>query len=453
MFIFNTIEKIKLYLSSIFFPISIAVIAFLCWIIPSPFNWITVSIYIIMMFLPLLAKDGKPYITLLSFIFVSTSKDLSFVNIPPETITLAVILLASMIAFLFINKLPFVKGDLLLPLLFLIGTLFISYLYNSIENSSLLNKSAFYLLCFFICIITYTLFATILGKVECLPYLSKSLAILSFLIYLELISHFIQKGYTYGDLNLSLGWAHNGDMICLFLMSIIPFLLLLIFQGQYFYYAPLFLNILFTLLISSNVGILLILLFIIPIVIIAFRSNRRIYPYMPIFLLSAFFVTFILLISFNSTFNNRILSSIKTLLLFKEEDETLKVAFENAANQIKSNPYVGKSISYYVYNDNYHIFSSNTYLTIMTLGGVLSLICFIYVNIRVYYFCLRKNADEKYLFLLFLLMFEFAGLFTNTIFNIQFLCFFLLCNCVYQMSNRPSDILVHSDYIQPNYYN
>lgn len=449
MFINNFLEKMKRYVSSFLFPIPLALISFLIWIVPNPFNWIFISFYLIYLFLPLFSNNGKAYIPLVLFFLVSIKEEMSFINIPASFITIFSVLACSMIIFIFINKCQFKRDYLLVPSLVLLGTFFISYIYNSIEKSAMLQEGMLYLLYFFFIILLYLFFSTIIGQGESLSYLGYSLVFLSAILYLELTSFYIQNGYDLNSLSLSLGWSINKTAVTSFLALSIPFFIIMVNRKKSWYLAPLFLNILFLILLASDTSILFLIFFIIPIILLTFKSYKGIFPYITMLVLSFFVITFALLIILNKPFNDRILTAIRTLLFFSEEDPILNLLFTDSFNSLKTNPYVGKSINYYIQSKNYFYFSSNTYLTTLLLGGVFSLIAYLYFDIEVFYHCLIKKEKEKYVFLIFLLSFEFLGLISNTLYNLEILIFFLITISIYQMSNKEDDVIVHQDF--PSY--
>lgn len=448
MFINSFLEKSKKYLSSIFFPLSIALVSFLIWITPVPYNWIFVTFYIVFSFFPLILKEGKTYIPLLLFSFISVNEGYTFTTIPVILITLLSAISISICTFIFIHKCRFAKGDLLIPLIGLIITLFISYIFNSIEMSTMISEGMLYILFLFLSVLAYIFLSTILGQGESITYLSWSLVSMCIIIYLQVFVFFVTNNYDLVTDNFNLGWSTNKDIATFFLLTSIPFIITLINQKKHFYLIPLFLNILFIILLASDAGILSLIFFIIPIVLLTFRGYKRIYPYISLSILTIFIVTFALLIIYNKSFNERVLSAIKTLLFFNEPNKVLNDLFKNSFEAVKANPYVGKSISFYIYTkSNLELLSSNTYLTTLVLGGSLSLIAYFFLDVSIFIRCLTKKEKGKYLFLLYLIMFEFIGLITNTLYNLQIFNFFLTCNCVYLMSNRPDDAIIHTGYI------
>lgn len=447
MFINDFTLKVKAFLISIFFPITICVISLLIWVTPSPFNWIFISLFFILSFLPLFSKEGKTYLPLILTILISNRKELVYDNIPIELILMFTFVFISMTIFVIVYKCKFKKGDLMLPLCLLILTLFISYIYNSIENSSLSKQGILYLLYLFIALLFYILISTIIGKGESLPYLCETISFISILIILQICISYIQNGYVlYSNTSLQLGWSNNSDYPTIILLISLPLILLLVNRNKPLYLIPLFLNIIFIILLATNIGILALILSIIPIVLFAFKSYKKIYSYVSITIISLFIITFALLIACNNYFNERILTAIKCLMFFQEGDSNLNSLFKQASEAITSNPYVGKSITFYINNNTTEYFSSNTFLTTLVLGGGLSLCAYLYLDIKAYYYCMTKKGNEKQLFLFFLILFEFVGLLSNTIYSINILLFYLLFNSVYQMSNRIDNILVHAEY-------
>ena len=443
------LDKIKEFLSTTSFSVIVGIISFLIWFSSEPFNYIFMAVYFLFSFIPLLSDDGKNYIPLFLFLLITSNKNLSFVDLNIQTWLLFSVMILSFIIFIIKNRLTFKKGDLFIPMTALILTIFVSYLYNAIKSSILLYQGALFLVFLTTALLTYALFCTILGNRECITFFSKNFALLSVFIILQLMFAYIRKGeYTFSNDNISLGWAFNKDMISTFLISSIPFILLLINRKKILYFVPLLLNLIALIVLGNNLSLLFVFFAFIPITIMAFKNFGKLYPYLSILSISSFIIVFSLLLFLNDIFNKRMIESLSILLFFSDKSPVLKFYFDDAFSVIKTQYILGGSIKHYILSGNYLLFSSNTYLSTLVLGGIVSLIAYLYLEIRVLYHTLRKKVEERMIFFFFLISFFFVGLFTNTIYSIPILFLYLLSNSVYQMSNREDDIKIHKDYPQ-----
>ena len=231
-------------------------------------------------------------------------------------------------------------------------------------------------------------------------------------------------------------------------MLSIPFILLLINRKKILYFVPLLLNLIALIVLGNNLSLLFVFFAFIPITIMAFKNFGKLYPYLSILSIASFIIVFSLLLFFNDIFNKRMIESLSIMLFFSDKSPVLKFYFDDAFSVIKTQYILGGSIKHYILSGNYLLFSSNTYLSTLVLGGIVSLIAYLYLEIRVLYHTLRKKVEERMIFFFFLISFFFVGLFTNTIYSIPILFLYLLSNSVYQMSNREDDIKIHKDYPQ-----
>ena len=95
----NTLlDEIRKYLSSVFYPITIALLAILTWIAPDPLVYLPASFYALACFLPLLGKEGKCYLPLFLFEIVLPNNVSGLNGIPGEVLLTGIaLILASMI--------------------------------------------------------------------------------------------------------------------------------------------------------------------------------------------------------------------------------------------------------------------------------------------------------------------------------------------------------------------
>ena len=155
----NTLlDKVRKYLSSPFYPITIGIIAFLTWISPSPIVYLPASFYALFCFLPLLGKEGKSYLPLFLFEIVLPDDSLGLNGIPGEVILTGSALILSCILFILFNKLKVVKGDLFYSALILASTFLLSYIYNMIKDGTNDYRGILYIVALYLLILVSIFF-------------------------------------------------------------------------------------------------------------------------------------------------------------------------------------------------------------------------------------------------------------------------------------------------------
>jgi hypothetical protein len=439
------VDQTKKYLASFFFPLTLAVLAVLIWTFSQAWVIVFVVIFCLMTFLPLLAEDGRSYLPLLLFAFIMTNVKISFATIPIYLYFVSACLMLSLILYLILHRVPFRRGDLLLTMAVLFVWFFISYLYNSSKQGLADETGIFYLVSFFIALVLYSLLSTVLGKGGVLPYFSETVVLLSLSIVAELFIYYFRNGFEIAPVSFSLGWSYTSQTASTLLCLALPFYGILIYNKKIVWIIPEALTITSIILLSADSGLLCLIFMIIPLILLTFRSYGKFYSYISLVSIVAIGITFAVLLAVNTRFNARVMTAIQSLSLFDESAVWRKTLFEEAIKNIKTNPYVGTSISSFTNSDGTLTLASNTILTTMVLGGSIGLVFYVIFEIRLYYLCLRKQTPDRWLFFLFLLVIELIGLIDNTIYNMMILVFFLTANACYQMSNRPEDVLIHEE--------
>lgn len=444
----NTLlDEIRKYLSSVFYPITIALLAFLTWIAPDPLVYLPTSFYALACFLPLLGKEGKCYLPLFLFEIVLPNNVSGLNGIPGEVLLTGIALILSCIVFLAINKPKLVKGELFFSLLILVSTFLVSYLYNMIKDGSKDYRGILYITALYLLILLSIFFFTVLGRGETLPYLSHSIACLDVIITLQVILAIVlnKQAAPLEWKSFSLGWALNSSTASTILCLSLPFLAMNTAKKKYSAIAVVLCNIVGILLISSSSGLICLLLSIVPIIFLSFRTYANKYPYLVLISLIVTGSILSLLIGLNHTANTNIINSLKALNPLSDIPEGRWAMYQNAISMFKENPFFGPSIASMT-KDGTITFSSNTVLTTMTFGGSLSLFAYVIFEINLYYISLKKKTSERLLFLVFLLQLNLIGYVGDSIYLIPVFLFLMIANAVYQTSNRPNDAIVHQEF-------
>lgn len=442
----NTLlDYTKRYLSSIFFPLTLMVLSFLIWILPFVGSVILAIVFSLLSFLPLLSDDGRGYIPLLIAPIIMTNQDINFSAIPFYLYIVAGSVLVSMILRIVLYKLEFKRGDLMVTLAVLFGIFLISYFYNSAYNGIADSSGLFFLLGFFGVLIIYVLLSIVLGKNETMSYLSRTIAIFALAISAEILVYYIRNGFDFAPDGFSIGWSYTAQSASTLLILSLPFFSIMIADKKPFWFIGQIVVIFFIIALTADSGILALLFAFIPLVLLTYRSYGKLYPYIVILLLVGIGTTFIVMLATSERFNTRVMTALQSLNFFNEKDEVRASLYSSAVDSFKLNPVIGTSVSTFSSQSTTLVFPKNTFLSVAVLGGLFGFIAYVFYEINLYVVCLKKKSPEKWLFFTFLLLLELIGLIDNTITNLSILLVFLVCNAVYQMSDRPDDVIVHED--------
>lgn len=447
MLINTLLNRTRKYLDSLFFPMTIALLACLTWLMPNSLPWISAVFYALISFLPLCGKDGKTYIPLLICLPITINKGISFSSVPAYLIMMSSCVFVSMIIFLIINKPKFQLGNILYSLLLLLTVFFISFIYNSVNTGSINKTAIFYILALFLCASVYIIFSTVLGKSKTLQYFCESAAFLAIGISLEVFVYLCYHGFHIVGSDFTLGWSYTSQTASTILCLTLPFFAMMIANKKPFWGIGELLAIAAIIFLSADSGLLCLIIGIIPLILLAFK-NYKYYPYLSLASIIFVGVTFSVLLATNQRFSSRVLTAIQSLNLSDERAVWRSTLFDKAIDYFKNNPLLGPSISVMTEENGTLTFMSNTILSTLVAGGSIGLVAFVIFEFTVYYFCFKKKATEKWLFFTFLLFVELIGLIDNTIYNIMILLFFLIANSSYQMSDRPEDVIIHETYYQ-----
>lgn len=440
-------ERIENFVNSVFYPVIIAVLAFFCWLLSTDYGWIPLLFYIALCFLPLFSRDGRGYLPLLLFSLIITDKDIHFKGGIPYTMILSIsFFFLSVILYIIIHKPRMVKGKLFYPLLVLFSVFLISYFYCVASKRIFGSTGILYLIGFFCILVIYVLINSILGKEDTLPYYSMSICSISAAAALEVSVTLLQESIIdFASPSFTLGWSYTRETVSTFLMLSIPFFSILIHRKKVGWFVPevfIFVNLI---LLSTDSGLLSLMLFAIPYILFTLKDFSRHYPYYVMFALLGVGIAFGILMGVNVSFNERIVRAVTRLNLFsKEAIDFYRPAMRNFLDNIV----LGSSIQSLVMDNGTLTLANNTLLTTAELGGIFGLLAFVYYEFRQYQLVLSKHSTERWFLFLFLLNIEWIGLIDNTIYNIAILILLIAAMSTYQQSNRPDDLLVHESFYQ-----
>lgn len=440
------LDKVRKYVSSIFYPISLGVLTFLIWLLPMPFTYIFSAIYTFLAFLPLFSEDGRAYTALLIFPIITQSENISLTSIKGYSMMMVIGTVLSVILYLFIHKKEFVRGNLLIPLVVMIFVFLISYFIHGVMSKSIEKTGLLFLVFLLIQCLVYSLLCTMLGKGDTFPYLCKSIVCFSLTVSMEIFVFFIRNGFEIAPVHFSLGWSYTIQSASSLLCMTLPFYGILIYSKKWAWIFGELFVLVSILLLSTDSALLSLLFAFIPLILLSFRSYGKLYSYISLIMIVAIGITLVSLILTNASFARRLLDTLSSLNLFHQPEGLRKEQFETSMELFLSSPVIGTSISSFSNINHTLSFSGNTILTIAVLGGGIGLAAFLAYEITLYVSTMKNDTPDKWIYLVFLLMLEMIGLIDNTIFNLGILQLLLVSHACFEMTNRQEDVIVHDDF-------
>lgn len=444
-------DKLSAFVASCFYPLTLAVLAFLIWLLPSFTPWLPAVLFGILVFLPVLVNDGKGYLPVILMMILMNNRDVSFRTIPAYLYFLGGLEILSILLFIILHRPTFQKNYLFFLILAVYFFALISYLYDSIQDGFTGSTGIFFLLSLFGVSVIFLILSNIIGKGDSLSYLCKTVVFFALTICGQILVYGIRNRFTFSPIGFTLGWSYTVQTASTLLCLSLPFVGILISKRRFFWafsILPIFAAIL---LLSADSGLLAMILFSVPITLLSLKNTGKNYPYFALFSLVTVVSTFGILMGVSKAFNNRVITAVSALNLFDEPAEWRNRLFQDAIKGFKASPVLGASLNVLIQGDGRMLLPSNTLLTTLTLGGSLSLVAYVAMEVWIYIICFRKNTEDKWLFFVFLLMVELIGLIDNTIYNVAILLFYLIMFTGFQMSNRPEDVIIHENFFL--YYN
>ena len=277
-----------------------------------------------------------------------------------------------------------------------------------------------------------------------MPYFAYTVALFGIVIALETFTKLIlTHGFHFAKDDFTLGWAYTKETVSTFLVLTVPFYCILISKKKGYWFIPLALVIITLIFLSTDSGLLSLIFFSVPLVILTLRDYGRAFPYYTLMVLLAIGMTIGILMGVNADFNARVVKAVTKLNLFDQESN---IDIIKGWNLFTTNIVIGPSITSITHDNGTILLASNTFISTLILGGLVGFGAYILMEVIQYVTLFRKKAKEKWIILIFLLMINFIGWLNNTIYNLAILLFIFLTLSVYQQSNRPDDVVIHEDF-------
>lgn len=450
----NTLEdRLERFTNTPLYPILFCVLSILSYSIPI-LEYFYLFVFVLGCFVPLFTKKETDYIPLLFFPFIQINNEhFKVLNLNLLSLIEISLTFISIIVFLLISKAKFKFGRLFIPFF----TLAILYLFSTIVSlgfgESISSTPLLYIAGLFFILIAYSLSSTLFSLksntfddfCNYCSYFAITIFIITSIYYIKNPAEFCTTTST----RINLFGLTNKVAANTIVLMLVPICAINIYRKNLLGCFAFLAAIATSIFMLTESGISILILAVIPIIFIAFRSYRRLAPY--IYVSASFVIIFILilLIYLNKSFLQEVLDSFK---LFNLADNINTVSFKDGLNYFLENPVIGVSVLT-IYNDFNFIntFSNNT-LAIMAATGSLGIVCLLIHEINIYALCFQRKTHHKWLIFTLLLMLDLISLNSETFTNPIIMFFLLITFSSYQNSNVADPVKVNRNpFIQAQY--
>lgn len=437
-------DKITAYLKSPFFLVSLAIVSFLCFLIPGPFNYIPVSVYRILALLPLFQDNGIYYSALLFFIIPSSSRPLRDKNLPLPLLWIIGTLFLSLIFFFFICKPRRRVGTLFYSLLALFILILTSYCVNAIKTDENYSQCWFFIIIFFAQILLYRRRCSATSGREGLNYLSFVACALSVVFFAEILLTILLKKDISFFIPYDLPYS-SGDTVSCLIIYLLPLIAYGIFKKRWYRSFFAILNYVSLILLGNYISYIFLLMAFIPLIFLSFHSYGKIYPYLILISLFLILTPFCFLLFLNRSFSTGIINSMTCFNVFSANNPNYG-QLSAGWSMFHSDYLLGSSIlSLATRTSVYSI--PNAYLQIGVLSGSRGIAVFILSDFFLYKLCSRgKTRGEKFFFLYFLILREVRNWLIDSGTNWMILLLSLTIISVYQGSIYQDQRIIHDGF-------
>lgn len=444
----KTRDLIERFVASWAFPATFAILSFAGWV--SKFPWPFAIIEALLCFFPLISGIGRAYQAPMLLFVPMISQDLSFNSIPYYAIMVGVCYVVSLVLYIFLNRCRFKASSALFSYLLLLFLFLLSIIINIAVTSTYESSAMFFMISMIaILLITFLNCNMMENHDDSYIYLADCICMLSILISLEIYSYYIWNSQDLYTEQFDIGWATTKSMVSTILSISLTAFSTLIYHKRWesLISLPAFAGML---LLATPSGLLTLIIGFIPLVLISFRSYGKAYPYISLFLSTAFVSIFSILLGFMEGFRNIFIESLHSLNLANSSNSPL---YNYAIDGLRQNPVLGSSmqgltgtIGDLIARDGMIVPLRNTIMTTAYIGGSLGLISFIACEIITYVTCIKRKSKDKWAFLLFLIVTDFVGLTDNTIYNLFFFTIYMLSIAAFENSSTYDRVKVNDSY-------
>lgn len=434
--------------SSWAFPALFGILSFFGWV--TKFAWPFAIAEAILCFLPLITMTGRAYHAPLIMFVPIISESISFSNIPVYCYIVLIAYVASLVAYIAINRCKFKTSFPFFAFLSLILIFLISCIISIVKTEQYVSSAVFFVIGMLLVLMVATLNCDVMEEhKDSFSYLSKCLAMLSILISLEIFSYYIWNPNDLFAETFQLGWANTKSMVSTIMTLCLASYGTLIFHKKIESITSI-ISLIGILLLANPSGLLTMIIGFIPLILISFRSYGKAYPYISLGLCCSFVAIFAILLGYVSGFRELFIESIKSLNPSASINSQL---YNYGIEGFKSNPLFGPSAQGLVGTfagsttlEGTITPLKNTLVTTLYMGGTIGLIAWIICEISVYSTCFLRKSQDKWVFLFMLLVSDFIGITDNSLFNLYFLGIYLLSISAFQNSFLYSKVKINDRY-------
>lgn len=441
-------DLIEKFVASWAFPAIFAILSFAGWV--SKYPWPFAIIESLLCFFPLISGIGRAYQAPMLLFVPMIYQDLSFNSIPYYAMLVASCYVISLVLYIFLNKCKFKPSSALFSYLFLLLLFLLSIIINIAVTSTYESSAMFFMIAMISILLIAFLNCNVMeNHKDSYIYLADCICILSMLISLEIYSYYIWNSQDLYSEQFNIGWATTKSMVSTILTISLTAFSTLIYHKKWesLMAIPAFAGML---LLATPSGLLTLIIGFIPLVLISFRSYGKAYPYISLFLSTAFVSIFGALLGFMEGFRDIFIESLHSLNLANSSNSPL---YRYAIDGLIQNPILGPSmqgltstIGELTARDGMIVPLRNTILTTAYIGGSLGLIAFAICEMVTYITCIKRKSKDKWAFLLFLIVTDFVGMTDNTIYNLFFFTIYILSISAFENSSTYDRVKVDDTY-------
>lgn len=439
-------DAVNYYVSSFFYPLSLALIALLGWLTGAV--WFTATLASILCFAPLFGDDGRGYLAAPLCVVPMVAGQFLFTAMEGYMYMFVAAYLVSLCAFVIIRRPHFHPGVLFGPYLVLFTVFLVSVVVDVVLSGTLESDALFFVVIMILIVCESGLTRSVLEENrDSFRYFSWCAIAMSLLISAEVFAFYLADYRTIFTPTFSLGWATSKEMVSTLLVCSLPFFGILIYRGKPWYALLMALPVITNILLATESGLLAMVLVFIPLVILSLRAYGRAYPYLCLGICAAFLATFAVSLGFSPAFRDIFVRAVHSLDFVNSPNYPV---YRFALDGLLARPVVGlsaqKLVGVFTAMPGQLFLLKNTVLATGFMGGALGLAAYAIAEIVAYYACISRHSPDRWLLLVFLVTADFIGLTYNTVYNLFFLSFYLAAMAAYQSSNTYSRVVVKEDY-------
>ena len=439
-------KKVVAYLHSPFYLVSVFLLSFLCFLVPTPFIYLPVSLLSLLSFLPLLQDNGIYYSGLVLSLLTSSSRPLRNRNLPAPLVISTCAVFLSRILFLFIHKPKRHVNALFYFLLILFLLILTSYCIKSIQTNENFRQCWFFIIFFFVEIVIYRRLCSTSNGKSGLRYLSQVSAAISTVFFFEILCTLFSKNHYAFFSSRNLSFASSEVRSCLIVFQI-PFLAFGVYKKKWYLVFFALVDYISLILLGNYISFIFLLISFVPFVFLAFHSYEKLYPYLILVGLVAILAPFCVLLFLHRPFSTGVIDSRKHFHVLSSSNPNYPL-LKRGWDRFKQDYIIGSSVLSITTREAIDYFP-NAYLQIGVLSGIIGIFFYLLSDISLYVLCLKgKTKSERVFFFYFLILHEIRNWLRDATTDWRILLRLLTAVSVYQGSIYQDQRIIHDSFLK-----